>query len=328
MLDIILQAIKIGAQVFPNVSGGKDGQAMTKVLHDNHIPMAGLVHADLGRIEWHESLPMCEKLAEQFNLDLYVVKRTDGRGMVEHWANRMHQLQGTGKPFWSSKANRYCTSDLKRDVINKFYRNLPNCDFIISAEGIRASESDDRQVKSPLSINWRMTNDYYRQFFPKLDEYLVEIKDIKKVQLKKKEITIEDAAAKIAAMEIEIAESIIPHYTPGKRLVITWYPIFNFSTEEVWNTYGMTTEKLKEARLIYKQTRIVPTWWPFHPAYAYGNDRVSCVFCIMGCIGDLRVGAEHRPELLDELIAMEEFSGSTFKNKFSLKSLLNETTTA
>jgi 3'-phosphoadenosine 5'-phosphosulfate sulfotransferase (PAPS reductase)/FAD synthetase len=283
MLEIIQSAIQKGAIIFPNVSGGKDGQALVKTLHTNQIPMAALIHADLGSIEWKESMSMCEKLAQEFSLDLFVVKRKDGRGLVEHWRNRMAKLKGKNKPFWSSSKSRYCTSDLKRDVINKFYRSLKHNDFIISAEGIRAGESKERAKKNPLQINYRISSTFY------------------------KGMTVQEAIEK---------------FTPGKRLVLTWYAIFNFSTEEVWATYGMSEEKLMEARIIYKATKQVPSWWPFHPAYAYGNVRVSCVFCIMGCGSDLKVGAEHRPELLAELIQMEEESGHTFKNGFSLKSLV------
>lgn len=282
MIQTILKAITKGAQVFPNVSGGKDSQAMVKSLHNNNIPMAGLIHSDLGRIEWHESLPMCEKLAAEFNLQLFVVKRSDGRGLMEHWQHRMHQLQGQGKPFWSSSTTRYCTSDMKRDVINKFYRSLEN-DFIISAEGIRAEESSARSKKNPLQVNERVSNKMYH------------------------------------GMSVEQA---IEAYTPGKRLLLTWYPIFNFTLDEAWATYEMDHSSLMLARKNYKECKSVPAWWPFHHAYVYGNDRVSCVFCVLGCNSDLKVGAAHRPEILAELIAMEEESGFTFKNNYSLKSLL------
>lgn len=322
MLEIIRTAIAKGAEIYPNVSGGKDGQALVKTLHNNGIPMAGFVHADLGRIEWKESHSMCENLAAEFGVKLHVVSREDGRGMIEHWKDRMMKLAGTGKPFWSSKSNRYCTSDMKRDVINKFYRSL-DCNLIISAEGIRAKESKDREMKSPLSINWRITSSYYEQFIPNLKAYQARINEIKN-QAKKKNATIsrEAAAHEIASMEVEMCEQALANYNPKKRLAMAWYSIFSFTTEEVWNTYGMTASKLMEARVIYKQTKMVPTWWPFHPAYVYGNERVSCVFCIMGCMGDLTVGAEHRPEILAELIEMEDVSGATFKQNFSLRSLV------
>jgi 3'-phosphoadenosine 5'-phosphosulfate sulfotransferase (PAPS reductase)/FAD synthetase len=54
----------------------------------------------------------------------------------------MEQLRGTGKPFWANAKIRYCTSDLKRGPIDKFYRDYHG--VIISAEDIRAQESSAR----------------------------------------------------------------------------------------------------------------------------------------------------------------------------------------
>lgn len=281
MLNLITEAIRKGAQIFPNVSGGKDGQAMTKVISSYGLPMEALVHADLGRVEWKESLPMCEKLSKQFNLPLHVVTRTDGLDMLGRWQKRMHQLEGQGKPFWSSSQARYCTSDLKRDPINHLYRNL-DTNFIISAEGVRGQESKEREKKIPLTIRWKITSSFY------------------------KGMTVERA---------------IDNFRPDKRLALTWYPIFEFSLEDVWGTYNMSSIRLELARAAYNESGIVPAWWPFHPAYVYGNERVSCAFCVFGSLNDLSNGAIHHPDLLDEMIAMEEYSGFTFKNDWSLASL-------
>lgn len=56
---------------------------------------------------------------------------------------------------------------------------------------------------------------------------------------------------------------------------------------------------------------------PFH-AYANGNERLSCVFCILGCAGDLARGAQARPELLAEYQALEAETGYTMFGKASL----------
>ncbi|PXX60672.1 hypothetical protein SAMN05660489_04402 [Pseudomonas sp. LAMO17WK12:I10] len=48
-----------------------------------------------------------------------------------------------------------------------------------------------------------------------------------------------------------------------------------------------------------------------HYAYALGNDRLSCVFCLFGSKGDLRNGRRHRPELLGKYNAMEKRTGYT-----------------
>lgn len=300
MIEVIKEAIAKGAKLYSNVSGGKDGQAMTKILLDHGFPVAGLVHADLGRTEWPQSIVQCRKLSEWHDLPLHIATRRDGVDMLGHWENRMKKLQFKASdissrkeilvsqtPFWSSKSNRYCTSDLKRDVINVFYNSTGN-DFIISCEGIRADESTDRAKKVPLTIRDRVTSTYYDG------------------------MTVEEAVA---------------NFKPGKKLVLTWYPIFNFTLDEVWNTYGNTQEQLEQFRIEYNKTGLLnmgyihdPTW-NFHPAYVYGNDRVSCMICILGSEKDIRNGAKHNPELYEAMVKMEWESGFTFRKDFSLETL-------
>lgn len=48
-----------------------------------------------------------------------------------------------------------------------------------------------------------------------------------------------------------------------------------------------------------------------HWAYGAGNDRLSCVFCIMGSPNDIANGARHRPELLAKYVEIEERTGYT-----------------
>ncbi len=48
-----------------------------------------------------------------------------------------------------------------------------------------------------------------------------------------------------------------------------------------------------------------------HAAYEAGNERLSCVFCILGSRNDARNGALHNPELFAEHVAQERRVGST-----------------
>lgn len=48
-----------------------------------------------------------------------------------------------------------------------------------------------------------------------------------------------------------------------------------------------------------------------HYAYALGNDRLSCVFCIMASKPDLRNGRIERPELFEQYVALEQRTGYT-----------------
>jgi len=77
--------------------------------------------------------------------------------------------------------------------------------------------------------------------------------------------------------------------------VNTWYewlPVHDLSTAEIFATI--------------KQAGQAP-----HYAYALGNDRLSCVFCIMASKKDLATGAAHNPGLLEQYDALEKRTGYT-----------------
>lgn len=77
--------------------------------------------------------------------------------------------------------------------------------------------------------------------------------------------------------------------------VLTWYewlPIHDMRTEEVFDTI--------------KIAGLQP-----HYAYALGNDRLSCVFCIMASKPDLRNGRLQHPELFKQYVNLEERTGYT-----------------
>jgi 3'-phosphoadenosine 5'-phosphosulfate sulfotransferase (PAPS reductase)/FAD synthetase len=192
MIEQVIKAIDKGAKLYANLSGGKDGQAMLKAVISRGLPVDSVLHCDLGRVEWPQSMGMCERSAAEFGLPLHVIYRTDKRDLLDHWRHRMNQLKGQGKPFWSSATERYCTSDMKRDPTDKFL-NSQGSGILINMEGIRAEESRDRAKKNPFTIRRRITSSYY------------------------KGMTVEEA---------------IENYKPGKRLGITWFPIFNYSLED------------------------------------------------------------------------------------------------
>ena len=92
------------------------------------------------------------------------------------------------------------------------------------------------------------------------------------------------------------------------RSAWTWLPIFRLSTADVFATI--------------KDAGQEP-----HYAYAAGNERLSCVFCIFGSRNDLRIGAKLRPELFAEYVAMEKHTGYTMhESRKSLTELVAEAT--
>lgn len=71
-----------------------------------------------------------------------------------------------------------------------------------------------------------------------------------------------------------------------------WLPIHHLRTDDVFATIRAAGQEP-------------------HPAYAQGNERLSCVFCILGSANDARNGAIRRPELFERYVAVEERTGYT-----------------
>lgn len=145
------------------VSGGKDSIAAAMRLAEyldaiGHQGPKVLIHADLGSVEWKDSLPVCERLAKQIGWELVVVKRKSGGGMIERWERRWVDNVARYSRLdrvklilpWSTPKMRFCTSELKTAVIcselSKRYKGMD----ILSVTGVRHQESA-RRAKMPIA---------------------------------------------------------------------------------------------------------------------------------------------------------------------------------
>lgn len=144
------------------VSGGKDSDACA-IAVSRHLDQIGhtgprvLIHADLGRVEWRDSLPGCERLAERLGWELIVVRRKAGDMLARwlgRWANNVARYNDLSCVKlilpWSTPSMRFCTSELKVDVITAaLKKRFPGQD-IINVAGIRRQESANR-ARMPVS---------------------------------------------------------------------------------------------------------------------------------------------------------------------------------
>ena len=155
-------AVAAGAPVVLGVSGGRDLQALALRVseHLDDVGHAGprlLIHSDLGRVEWRDSLPVCQRLAERLGLELVVVRRHAG-DMLDRWRSRWAGNVRRYAAFecvklilpWSTPAQRFCTSELKSAVIASAMRRRFAAGDVISAVGIRAEEYRAR-ARMPVS---------------------------------------------------------------------------------------------------------------------------------------------------------------------------------
>ncbi|MFG1270528.1 phosphoadenosine phosphosulfate reductase family protein [Xanthobacter sp. DSM 14520] len=241
----IEQLVRSGAPVAIGVSGGKDSQAAAlatfrKLDQLGHAGPRILVHADLGVVEWDDSLPLCEELARHLGVELLVVRRKAG-GLMERWESRWASSilryatlsTVTLVPCWSTPLLRFCTSELKTKVIlPELKRRFPR-QVVINVTGIRRAESASR------------------------------------------------SRATVASPEAD-----------GR--VWNWRPIVDWSEAEVFADIACAGLRA-------------------HPAYTdFGMSRVSCRFCIMSSLPDLRAAAA-QPEARELLLRMVDLEiASTF----------------
>ena len=249
MTNEIKNLIDRGALFVVNHSGGKDSQAMMiKMLEIVPVSQLLVVHASLGRVEWHGALELAEKQAADAGVP-FIVARAE-KSFLDMVDRRFASRPEV--PSFPSSAHRQCTSDLKRDPIDREIRRYMKergLTQVVSCTGIRAAESTSRSKLSPFKISKRNS--------------------------------------------------------VAGRTWYEWCPIFSLQTLDVW--------------CVIRGAGQQP-----HAAYA-GNERLSCVFCIMGSKNDIAHGALARPELFAEYVAMEERTGYTMHmSRKSLKEIVAE----
>lgn len=305
------------AALIVSISGGKDSQAMLAAVaaaYQENGWRCGLfaIHADLGRAEWPQSLAHCQKLCDELGIMLQVVRRPQG-DLVQEIQDRQAKLTGTGRsawptatqryctadqkrgqiekakrqPFWPSAASRYCTADQKRAQIDKQLRGYS---LVVSAMGMRAGESRARAKKTAFTIDATLTAKRFRELEP-------------------------DAA--LAAWEADASDA---------RLAFDWLPIHDWTVEQVWEACATSADDVARRQALYAAGEIDAAFdgWQAHPAYVFGNERVSCALCVLASRNDLRVGAIHNPDLYRTYVQMERESGFTFQHGKALADVAPE----
>ena len=225
--------IEQGAIFYCSHSGGKDSQAMYAILRER-IPHAQLVvvHADLGKVEWEG---VKEHIEATIDHPLHVVRANK---TLLDMVRRRHATR-PNVPSWPSSATRQCTSDLKRNPIQRFIRQdmkARRATLAVNCVGLRAQESSARAKRPEWATNRALSR--------------------------------------------------------AGRTVWDWNAVLSLSTEQVFATIRAAGQ--------------TPHW-----AYATGNERLSCVFCIMASRRDLANGLKHRPELYAEYLQIEAETGWT-----------------
>jgi len=155
----VMHLLTDGAHLLVNVSGGADSDAMLtqlwRLYQQNH-PHAWpgsftTIHSHLQRNEWPFTLPHIQRYVTELTGQPPVIVKREKGDLLDRWWQRYHTLQAEGRdvPPWSSAAARFCTGEMKAQVIHRWTRkHFPRNATVISAIGIRADESPARARKS------------------------------------------------------------------------------------------------------------------------------------------------------------------------------------
>lgn len=282
---LIDQLLRAGAALMISISGGKDSQAMLKALFraSKERGWTGPLLAIHAHLGRMEWPETLGEVHRQCDLlgIELLIVERPQGDFLDLMIDRMHTVAGQGIPFWPSSSARYCTSDMKRAQIDKKLRAY---EIVISAEGVRAEESPKR-AKKPIM-----------------------------------ELRSQICASRLKKLSIEEA---LKQRRPGERVAIDWRPIHSWSEESVWTEIATTLKDVNRRRALARagQRDEALEAWMAHPQYALGNHRISCALCMMADRNDLQNGATALPGLHKTLVAMEQWSGFTVKNGFSLAEL-------
>lgn len=156
------------------VSGGKDSIAAALSTFQyldsrGHKGTRVLIHSDLGSVEWKESLPKCQELADHLNCELIVVKRKSGDLMdrwESRWASSLRRYINLETVTlvlpWSTPSMRFCTSELKTQIIEAELKRRFKGQVFINVTGVRRDESTARAkgtiaspIKDSRAWSWR-----------------------------------------------------------------------------------------------------------------------------------------------------------------------------
>lgn len=161
--DAVRTAAHEGAVFAFNLSGGKDSGALAQAAmlwldaigHPRGRRLA--IHADLGRAEWRSTPAVVEATAAHLGLPLLVVRRPAG-DLVTRWMKRFENGKARYEALstynligpWSQADKRFCTSELKAQVMGPALAGRFRGETIVQVVGIRRDESRQRRA-TPIS---------------------------------------------------------------------------------------------------------------------------------------------------------------------------------
>lgn len=159
----ILDALSLQPIIAYSLSGGKDSAAIS---HETNVYLDSIghpradriaIHADLGRAEWKSTPAMVTRTAATLGVPLITVARKAG-DLVARFETRWRNAKARYENLetynligpWAQANKRFCTSEMKAQVIGPELARRYRGRTVISVIGIRREESTGRAA-TPIS---------------------------------------------------------------------------------------------------------------------------------------------------------------------------------
>lgn len=139
-----------------NFSGGKDSTAMLLKMIENNMKIDEIIYCDTGK-EFPEMYNHIEKVEKYINRPITKLKSqyTFEYYMFEHIKTK-GKNKGKKGYSWSDFKNRWCTSNLKTNVIRNYLKKYKG-EEIVEYVGIAADEKKRVKEKKYPLVEWQMT---------------------------------------------------------------------------------------------------------------------------------------------------------------------------
>ena len=145
-------------------SGGKDSTAMLLLLIKKGYPIDEIIMCDTG-VEFEDMYDHIEKVKQAINMPITILK---SEKTFEYWMFDHVKTKGKNKGSkgysWPDFRNRWCTSNLKQQVIAKYLKEkYPKDEYeiweyhgIALDEAKRTQNNNNKNCLYPL-VDWQMT---------------------------------------------------------------------------------------------------------------------------------------------------------------------------
>lgn len=287
----IRTALDAGAALALSLSGGKDSEALARLLApwfraNGYAGQLFAIHADLGRAEWAQTPAVVQALADELGIPLVVVQRSKG-DLVDRITERMTLTTQQAATAAAAPVTVHPTYGLLQEQTQ-----LITEEWEITVSKIIDSPADMPATEPAKAHYWPSAQNRYctshlkggpidqalrnpAHYWPSSAQRFC-TSDLKRgpidTELRNFDVIIsaegvradESAArAKKPAVEIRAAitasslreltpEQALADRKPGQRVALNWRPLLHHSTAEIWEACGTSAADLARRQALYQ----------------------------------------------------------------------------